>query len=170
MKVSKQLVVPLFCMVIGLAMIVSAGIVSNVAERTNHVMPKPIPLSVSILGTTEIPPALGGDRSDWVNGSLYIGDVVDAKVYLYAGGSASGVSIVVQVGKTGINATDVTVQWSDGVASWTTVSWTDNGDTVNGTIGLTGVNYSTGQDARYFVLVSFSVAGDYTTDIWADGT
>jgi hypothetical protein len=171
MKIGRQLVVPLLCMIVGIAMIVTAaGIVSNVAERTNHVTPKPIPLAISILDTTEIPVALGGDRPDWANGTMYLSDTVDAKVYLYASGPATAVSIVFQVGKAGVNATDVTIQWSDGVSAWTSVTWADAGDILTGTIGATGVGYNTGDDARYFVLVSFHVAGDYANQVWAEGS
>ena len=160
---------PILAMLVGVSMIVTAaGIVSNVAERTNHVEPKPIPLTISILGTTEIPVPLGGDRPDWTNDTMYLDDTVDAKVYLYANGPAASVNIVFGVSKAGINATDVTVQWSDGVASWTTIVWIDAGDNLTGTIGALHVDYSAGQDARYYVLVSFHVAGDYVSQVWAE--
>ena len=169
MRIGSKLSAPLLAIIVGIAMIVSAGlIVSNVAERSNHVIPKPIPVTVTLQDTDEIPLALGGDHVNWTAGDAYLFEVYDGKVYLYANASATDVSIVVEFSKLGINATDVVLQWTDGVNAWTTVAWEDRGNSLAGTIGAIGVDYPVGDSARYYFVLTYMIPGDYTGRFWAE--
>ncbi len=168
MKARNALVMPIVAIFIGLAMIVSAGlIVSNVIERQNHVLPTTVVWLD--LRDTVLPTAIGPDLTNYSEADTYMGTSMDFNLYMKANASVSGLSVIVHFEKSVLNATDVTMAWSDSDGPWMPITWMVSSGIMPGTIGTTG-NYGAGNDANYYVQLTYNVPGDYTMKIWAEGT
>jgi len=168
MKLRNSIVMPLLAIIVGLSMVVSAGlIVSNVVERHNHVLPTEVVWLE--MRDTVLPEAIGPDLTNYSEEDGYMGTPMDFNLYVKANASVSAVSIIVQFEKSTLNASDVSMSWSDSDGPWNVITWVVVSGVMTGHIGPTS-GYGADNDANYYLTLSFNVPGDYTMMIWAEGT
>jgi hypothetical protein len=82
--------------------------------------------------------------------------------------SLDSAAIIVEFEKVGISPTDVSMLWKDGNPLWTAMVWTDNGDTIRGTLGFVGTQPA-GETVGYYAQLTYNVVGDYTFRVWVEG-
>jgi hypothetical protein len=168
MKARNALVMPIVAIFVGLAMIVSAGmIVSNVIEKQNHVLPTTV-IWLEMRNTT-LPTPIGPDLLNYSDGDQYMSVPMDFNLYVKANATVSVVSVFVEFDKTTINATDVTMAWADGDGPWHNVVWTVGTGSMAGNLWSV-LGYSSGNDANYYVKLTYNVPGDFSMKMWAEGT
>ena len=150
----------MLAIIVGVAMMVGAVsmCLSNVVENNNTVG---LPITISILPATTTA-ALGGDLPNYASGHVALGQKFDMLVSFTTTEVIDYVSIIVEFSKVDINVTDVDMGWATTDAlTWATISWTDSGDVLRGTLGIAG-----GQPAdttgNYYAYLCYTATGSFT--------
>lgn len=104
-----------------------------------------------------------GDHENWTTGTVYREAIYDAGIRLQSAESYSNVSVQVQIAKTDINTTDLTVwYWETVDSSWHPLIFTDMGDYIETSFGPSGgFPVSDGYDATTPILIQYHVNGQY---------
>ena len=164
MRTRTSWILPILAIVVGFGMIVGAATIirlSNVVENQNNVG---LPVVLQLNPTTATP---GGDLPNYVAGSVMQSQAYDMQVSYTTSKALNDAAIIVEFSKTGINATDVLMEWTAST-TWTSITWTDNGDTLRGTLGAVG---SQGIGAvNYLAKLTYNVQGDFTFKVWVEGS
>ena len=156
---------PVVAMVVGLAMIVGAASIvrlSNIVSNDNQVG---LPVTIQITSTSTTP---GGDLPDYAAGIVALGVTYDMKVSYTTTEDLTTATIIVEFTKTGINATDVSMSWTD-AGTWASISWTDSGDVLHGNLGVTGTQ-NAGGTVNYYATLCYTVTGSFNFKVWVEGS
>ena len=147
MKTRNGLVIPLLAIVVGLGMIVSAGvIVSNVLQYQNGVS------GVSLAST-------------WADGSKVIGTQYSFSVsYVSPAGTPNAV-IVFEFNATGILPADVTLEHNTGVGGYVLVTFVQ---TSSNTIRGTSLTIAGGTGGGYDYHLTYNDFGTFSMKVWAE--
>ncbi len=172
MRWSKQVVVPLLCMVVGLAMIVTAaGIVSNTIENPNNVVSGTTAITLSLQLATDLSTTYRGSASDWVAGNVYQNQPYVMKLAYTVNAHVIGLLICFEFDKSPVNASDVQLSWTDGATvAWTAVTFSASGGTATGSFAPIQPNPAKGESANYYLSLTYTVTGAFDFKIWATGT
>lgn len=156
---------PILAIILGFGMIVGAVAIvrlSNIVENTNV---SELPITVQLKSTSLTP---GGDLPDYAPGPMVPGQTYDTVVSYTTTKAVDSAAIIVEFAKTGINATDVLMSWTD-VSVWHSIVWTDNGDVLHGTLGFVG-SQPAGAIANYYATLSYAVTGTFNFKVWVEGS
>ena len=159
---------PMLAIVVGLAMIVGAiGIVSNKLTLPNTVTAQPITLTQESINTVGMP-ASGLEHPNWASGIVVVGITYDMGIRLASTASLPAVIVSFEIHKTvSLDGTDVSVKYYDGVV-WQVLSMTKTDDHLAGTYGPAGgFPVVAGYNVLTPLLVTYNVAGAFTTDVQA---
>jgi len=165
MKSRNGMSLPILAIVVGLSMVVGAVSIvrlSNVVNNDNQVG---LPVTIQITSTSTTP---GGDLPDYAAGMVALDVAYDMKVSYTSTKNLVTATIVVEFTKTGINATDVVMKWTD-AGIWASISWSDNGDVLHGNLGLTG-SQSAGGTVNYYATLCYTVTGSFNFKVWVEGS
>jgi len=141
---------------------VSVMRLSNVVENANVV---DLPITVSISETDTTP---GGDQPNYQSGYLLPTVQYDMRISYYTEEALDQAAIIVEITKTGIWIGDITMSWIDGVPTWQLMTWTDNGDSLRGTLGFVGTQ-NADSTVGYYASIGFNTEGDYGFKVWVEG-
>jgi hypothetical protein len=164
MKARAGIVLPMLAIVVGLAMIVGAALLSNVVVIKTHVSEAKL-TQVDVVTNT----AMGGDYPNLPigEGDVGIGIAYDTGINLNSSVTLGNVTVHFEIAKASIAWSDVTVQYWSG-AAWLALTMTLN-TSAGKLVGIFGPAGGFPVVAVYDVttnlLVTFNATGDYVTTI-----
>jgi hypothetical protein len=148
--------------VLAVAMVVAGAglVISNELNAFNHVEDG-ITLSFA--------EGMFPEYTDWAPGTVHRNVTYDLGVRLESSINEDAILVFVEVTKaTGINVSDLTVQYWDGIA-WLPLTFIDGGDSLIASFGPgDGFPVTEGYDVTTQFIVTYSVNGDYDITLWAE--
>jgi hypothetical protein len=165
MKAIKGMGMPILAIIVGVGMIVGAVSIVRLSNVVNNDNIVGLPVSIQITSTTATP---GGDLPDYTAGLVALNVAYDMKVSYTTSKALSTASIIVEFSMTGINTTDVVMNWTD-AGSWTSMVWTDNGDVLHGILGYVGTQPA-GATPVYYATLIYTVTGSFNFKVWVEGS
>jgi hypothetical protein len=165
MKARNGMGLPILAIIVGMGMIVAAVStvrLSNIVSNDNQVG---LPVTIQVTSTSTTP---GGDLPDYAAGMVALDVSYDMKVSYTTSKALTTASIIVEFSKTGINVTDVVMNWTD-AGSWSTISWTDNGNVLHSTLGYVGT-LPAGANVNYYATLIYTVTGSFNFKVWVEGS